>query len=106
MLCLEYKVVSVPYFLDEMQSYEVYPLMDHLHFSVRTSWDQTRHLMRCIISPYTKKKNLQLKDIIEMPWDKENPKEKEIIEYTKEMKEAMIKKAEAQKTMLQSIGAL
>lgn len=95
-LCIEYKVVSVNYFMDDMQMYEVFPLMTHLHLTFRQGWEQTRQLMFSTLSPYLKK-GKKLTDIIKFPWDKEDKKTQHItpkIEMTPEKLQEMVRRGE------------
>ena len=42
----------------------------------RTSWEQTRFLAHCLLTPYSKKK-LRVEDIIRFPWEGGRKKAKE-----------------------------
>lgn len=68
MLCLEYKVVTVEYFLDRMQYYELQLLLENANVSVKNSWETTRNMMWSFVQPYSKKK-LKPTDIMSLPWD-------------------------------------
>lgn len=105
-LCIQYKVVTVPYFLDEMKSYELRPLMENLSLSLQDGWERTRMQMYASIQPYSKKK-LSPKNILEFPWEKKENKPKlPKVEMTKELREQMIKRAEEVKDRLQKEGAI
>lgn len=70
LLCLEYKVCSIPYFLDEMQYYELDLLTENLQLAYRQEWEQTRYL--CYVTAQTQStKRLKPTDIMKFKWDKE-----------------------------------
>lgn len=70
MFCFEFKVCSIEYFLDEMQTYEVNPIIENIPYLDRNSWEQNRFLAYTNIQMNTKKK-LEPTDIIKFAWDKE-----------------------------------
>lgn len=49
---------------------------EHEEQHYRTSWEQTRFLAHCLLTPYTKKK-LKAEDIIRFPWEGGRMKTKE-----------------------------
>lgn len=67
-LCFEYKVVSVPYYYDEMQHYELNDIIDCLPYSDKNLWESNR-INGYIIAQSNSKKKLSATDIIKFPWD-------------------------------------
>lgn len=68
-LCIQYKIVPVQYFLDEMKGYEADIIFDNIDEYDRLGWEHTRMQMYSSLAPYSKKK-LKLEDVMELPWDK------------------------------------
>ena len=68
MLTVEYKVVSVEYFMDKMQPYELPILLSKMNLSVKWDLEMTRHLMY-IIAQVNSKRKLKLTDIMKFDWD-------------------------------------
>lgn len=68
--CFEFKVVSIEYFLDEMQEYEVNTIIENLPYLDRTSWEQHRFQVYSNVQMNSKKK-LSPTDIMKFAWDKE-----------------------------------
>lgn len=67
---MEYKCCTIPYFFDEMQEYEIEPIIEGLSTYERPEWERTRFLAYCNIQKSSSKKiNPQ---IIVFPWEKED----------------------------------
>lgn len=60
------------YVLDEMQMYELQPLIDNIYLKNRESWEQTR-LLGYIIAQGHSTQRITMTDILKFPWD-ENEK--------------------------------
>ena len=60
--------LSPSYVLDEMQMYEIQPLITNIYLKSKESWEQTR-LLGYIIAQGNSTKTLKLNDIIRFPWD-------------------------------------
>lgn len=105
LLCLEYKAVSVEYFLDKMQFYELDALLDNLNYCVRNEWETARSIMWASISPYSKKK-LKPKDIMEFPWEKPKKLQLPKQEVTQEVVDKAFALAEKRKQALLKAGVL
>lgn len=70
LLCFQYKVVSVEYFMDTLQEHEIEPIVQNLEYYERPEWERTRFLAYCNLQKSsTKKINPQ---IIVFPWEKES----------------------------------
>lgn len=70
LFCFQYKVVSVEYFMDSLQEYEIEPIVQNIPFIEKGDWERTRFLAYCNIQKSsTKKINPQ---IIVFPWEKED----------------------------------
>lgn len=54
-----------------MQMYEIQPLISHLHYKTRDSWEQAR-LISYVIAQVNTSKKLNYKDIITFDWDKKD----------------------------------
>lgn len=104
-VCFQYKACSIEYFLDKMKTYELSIILDNLNYCLRNDWEMTREIMWASITPFSKK-DLKAKDIMELPWDKENKNQLPKVEVTEKLKEEMIKKAEKVKQQMCSINAL
>lgn len=76
-LCFEYKVVSVQYFMDDMRVTELDTIIDNVKFCDRSAWDTARII--CLISAQkASKKKLRLRDLFELPWDKLDQSDEEM----------------------------
>ena len=71
LLCFEYKVVSVNYFLDEMLITELSDCLDCLQFVDRSLWESQR-INAFIACQMNSKKKLKLTDIYRLPFDNED----------------------------------
>ena len=91
-LCFEYKVVSVEYFLDQMQHYEIEDCIENIKYSNKESWEQTRFQVYANAQMNTKK-TLKPTDILKLPWDDETGDGKEQ-EISKEEIERLRKRSE------------
>lgn len=67
-LCVEYGCVSVGYYLDTMQPYELYPILSNLHLKVKGDWERTRNIMYAVCQSQSTK-HLKVTDIMSLPWD-------------------------------------
>ncbi len=100
-LCVEYGCVSINYYLDVMQPYELYPILSNLHLKVKGDWERTRNIMYAVCQSQSTK-HLKVTDIMSLPWDDadnqmvRNVKKVELTkEYIERMKnEAIQHKAE------------
>lgn len=67
---MEYRVVTVEYFLERMRLSELMTITDTLEYIDRGEWDRTR--IACLISAQkASRKRLKMKDIFELPWDRD-----------------------------------
>lgn len=101
LLCLEYKIVPYPYFMDDMKFYELSPILKNLNVSVKNDWEIARQISYIIAQTQSTKK-IKPSDIMQFPWDegyKNRPKKKDV-KITKEMRERMIREMEANKQLL------
>lgn len=75
-ICLQYKIVPVEYFLDKMQDWEINNIIENIENVDRLAWEQTRLLMYMTAQVNSTKK-LKVNDIIKFPWEEkkvEKPK--------------------------------
>lgn len=70
-LCFEYKIVSVPYFMDELEEYEIKDILENLLYTDKNGWEQTRLNVYATAQTHSKKK-IAPTDVLEFPWEKEN----------------------------------
>lgn len=75
LVCVQYGVVSVPYFLDEMKPYELSVICESLHLRHKEEWEQAR-MISYVIAQSNSKKKLKPTDIIKFAWEKENSESK------------------------------
>lgn len=101
-LTVEYKLVSVEYFLDRMQWFELQILMDNLNVSVKNDWLIARDIMWASLRPWSK--NLKPGDVRKFPW--EGGSQRRRPEVTEELRQRMQKQAEASKAKLIAAGIL
>lgn len=101
LLCLEYKVCSIHYFLDGMKYYELKPILKNLNVSVKNDWEIARQISYIIAQSQSTKK-IKPSDIMHFPWDdgyKKSPRMQNV-KITKEMRDRMIREMEANKELL------
>ena len=104
LLCLEYKVVSIGYFLDNMRYYEIRPLLDNMDRSVKSDWEQTR-LVAYIMAQSNSSKKIKPTDIVSFSWDKKENTEKPT-QLTAKQREEMIERARKQEKQLKEQGLI
>jgi hypothetical protein len=104
-ICLEYKAVTVDYFLDKMQFYELDILLENLNYCVRSDWEMTRNIMWSNLAPMSKKR-IKPKDVLELPFD--TPKQVKLPkqEVTQATVEKAMALAQKRKEVLLKSGAL
>lgn len=70
LLCFEFKVTSIEYFMDSLQEYEIQDIISNLEYYERPDWERARFTAYCNLQKSsTKKINPQ---IIVFPWEKES----------------------------------
>ena len=79
------------YVLDEMEIYEIKPLLESLHEKNKETWEQTRLIMYTTAQVNSSKK-LKVNDILEFPWEKK-PDTPPEIEDTLENRQKLIREA-------------
>ena len=77
LFCFQYKVVSVEYFMDSLQEYEIEPIVQNIPFIEKGDWERTRFLAYCNIQKSSSKK-LKPTDLIKFPWEKEDDNTEQI----------------------------
>lgn len=70
LLCFEFKVTSIEYFMDSLQEYEVQSIIENLEYYERGDWERTRFLSYTNIQSQSSKR-LKPQDILQFPWEKE-----------------------------------
>ena len=71
LLCFEFKVTSIEYFMDTLQEYEVQTIIENLEYNERGAWERTRFQSYCNIQKSSSKR-ISPKDLITFPWEKED----------------------------------
>lgn len=69
-ICFEFRVVPVQYFLDDMQEWEVNDIVSCIKWLDRTERELSRYQLYVSVQSNSKKK-LTPKDILSLPWDDE-----------------------------------
>lgn len=69
-LCFEYKIVSIEYFMDKMPEYELIDILDNIPFIDVSGWEQTRSTI-FTMAQMMSKKQLKSTDLFVFPWDEE-----------------------------------
>lgn len=64
-----HKLVTHAYFMDEMTLIEIPIMTKYIEFADVISWSQVRNIMYSTVSPYLKKKNTKLSEILPLPID-------------------------------------
>ena len=67
-LCFAYRVVSVDYFMDSMQEYEVGTIISNIPYIDINAWEQTRQMIY-VYAQSMSKKQLTPTDILHFRWD-------------------------------------
>lgn len=70
-LCFAYKVVSIQYFMDEMQEYEVATVIDNIPYLDINEWEQTRQMIY-VYAQSMSRKQLKPTDILSFKWDRDH----------------------------------
>lgn len=82
--------LSPDYVLDKMEQYEIQPLINHLHYKHKESWEQTR-MLGYIIAQSQSTKKLKITDIMKFPWEESN--QSNTMQLSNEDKERLMKKS-------------
>lgn len=73
MICFEYELVPVQYFLDEMPLWDLNDLVDGISYKGRQDWERTRTGAYLTMAPHCKR--LDIKKVLPFPWDKDTSDE-------------------------------
>lgn len=63
--------------MDKIEHWEIYTIIENLHYTDTNTWEQARLLFWSISSLFSKKK-ISAKELLQLPWDKEENKETSI----------------------------
>ena len=77
-LVVQYKLVSLEYFMDKLEPYELYSLYDMLDYTDANMKEMSRLIMYIDAQCHSAKK-LKPQDIFSLPWDKDTGDETETI---------------------------
>lgn len=83
-LCVEYKLVTIDYFLDQMQEYELNHLLDMIQYTDKPIYESARLISYFSISPYLKKK-IPMDEFMPLPFDESVGEEIEPKQLTQKM---------------------
>lgn len=76
LLVVQYNLLTINQFMDDLQEWEAMELVNVIEFAYCPQWEMTRLLL---LTQADKKKVKKVTDLIEFPWDKDYaPKNKEI----------------------------
>ncbi len=80
--------MNIPYFMDEMQLYEIDDILECLPYLDRNSWEQCR--LNSYITSMIDHSKVKMSDFLEFPWEAEDKKERQKItdkdiEYLKQL---------------------
>lgn len=87
--------MSVEYFMDKMQEYELATVIEYIPYMDVNSWEQTRQIMY-VYTQSLSKKHLKLSDILHFKWDVEQKKDTDISNNDIERLRAQAKNIETQ----------
>lgn len=87
------------YVLDQMQIYEIIAIMENSHYRSKENWEQARLIAYLIAQTHSQKK-LELSDIIEFKWEREDKPVIPHEEITQEDIEELERQAEIMKKYL------
>ena len=62
-------MVSHEYFMNSMQLYEIYDMLNFVQYVDKSQWETTRILAFYIAQKFCKK-HLKVTDLLKLPWDK------------------------------------
>lgn len=105
-LCFEYRIVTIDYFMDEMQLYELNSIVKNLKYVDRNQREIERYQLLVNIQANSKHK-IKMEDVLPLPWDSENKNTGTKIteEQAKEMRDRMkMLEKQIQNTQLVEIG--
>lgn len=80
LLCIQYKVCSIDYFMNELQVYELHLILEHIHTTDRVLLESTRLLGYLQVQTQTTKK-LSPQDIITYSFDEDNDVYEEEVDF-------------------------
>lgn len=69
-ICFDYKICSVDYFMDELQEWEMNTMIKNIPYLDRNEKEMDRYKLFVTVQANSKKK-IKLNELVELPWDKE-----------------------------------
>ena len=98
LVCVQFGIVTVPYYMDEMKPYELKVILDSLHLRIKDDWEQAR-LIAYMVAQVNSRKKLRPTDIIKFGWENETstPKTESRPMDEKQYRELMIIAKEREK---------
>lgn len=73
-MVVEYKLVSLEYFLDSLQEYELAEIFNMLQYSDKNLFECSRMISFFAISPYLKDK-ITMDELVKFPWEEVDAEE-------------------------------
>lgn len=92
-IVVENKLVSYEYFMDEMQMYELYDLIDLIPWANKTTYEQMRYMVWATLKPYLKQKDITPEKLLPFYTDNHTT---ERVEHDLSMKEIEAMRKEIQ----------
>ena len=104
---MQYGIVTVPYFLDEMKPYELRIICDSLHLRIKDSWEQAR-MISYVTAQVNSKKRLRPNDLITFAWESTDQQQAQQQETTLTMEdvERIKKEAKEREKLLKKKGII
>lgn len=82
-LCFQFKILTIPYFLDECSEWELNDMIELIPYCDRNSWEQSR-MNAYILAQVNSRKKLSPSDIVSFKWEDNNELEEHITTITDE----------------------
>lgn len=105
---MQYGIVTVPYFLDQMKPYELRIICDSLHLRIKDSWEQAR-MISYVTAQINSKKRLRPTDLISFAWentDQQQAQQQQEPTLTMEDVERIKKAAKEREKLLKEKGII
>ena len=89
-LVVENKLIDYQYFMDEMQHYEIFDLLELVPWANKVSYEQMRYMVWASLKPYLKQKTITPEKLL--PFYTDTHRSEEIVpEFTEQQIEEMRK---------------
>jgi len=68
MLCFEFRIIDIQYFMDELEEWQIVDIINNLKYVDRIERENSRAILYTLIQSNSKKK-IKIGDIADLPWD-------------------------------------